>query len=152
MHQLRWTKLSVGLKCARSHRQGFLFLYNTVLQNLHQGFGNEEFCSLCSITFFVSDRQLLFPSLIIITSVCPTIVVWSTKAKSVHLIELTVPQEAIFGQIRRAGCQVLASRLEDQHLRSGCWMLGFGGVTRLLRDRGMSGRKLWKAMKDLTEE
>ncbi len=39
------------------------------------------------------DRQLRFPVEIIATSLHPDIVVWSTKAKSVLLIELTIPAE-----------------------------------------------------------
>ncbi|KAL0159986.1 hypothetical protein M9458_043711, partial [Cirrhinus mrigala] len=39
------------------------------------------------------DRQLRFPTEITTTSLRPDIVVWSTKARSVHLIELTVPLE-----------------------------------------------------------
>lgn len=39
------------------------------------------------------DRQLQFPTEITTTSLQPDIVVWSTKARSVHLIELTVPLE-----------------------------------------------------------
>lgn len=39
------------------------------------------------------DRQLRFPTEITTTSLRPDIVVWSTKAKSVNLIKLTVPME-----------------------------------------------------------
>lgn len=39
------------------------------------------------------DRQLCFPTEITTTSLRPDIVVWSTKAKSVNLIKLTVPME-----------------------------------------------------------
>ena len=39
------------------------------------------------------DRQLRFPVEITATSLRPDLVVWSTKAKSVLLIELTIPAE-----------------------------------------------------------
>ncbi len=58
------------------------------------------------------DRQLCFPVEITATSLRPDIVVWSTKAKSVLLIELIIPAEGgdrgrlrmQEGQVLRAGC------------------------------------------------
>ena len=74
------------------------------------------------------DRQLRFPTEITTTSLRPDIVVWSTKAKSVHLVELTVPMEegieAAFER-KKAKYSDLAAEagwLEDHHLSSGGWM------------------------------
>ena len=39
------------------------------------------------------NKQLRFPTEITTTSLRPDIVVWSSKARAVHLIELTVPSE-----------------------------------------------------------
>ncbi len=39
------------------------------------------------------DKQLVFPSAIVETTLRPDIVMWSTAAKQVLIIELTVPWE-----------------------------------------------------------
>lgn len=39
--------------------------------------------------------HLCFPGEITTTSLCPDIVLWSTKAKSVLLFELTIPAEGV---------------------------------------------------------
>lgn len=108
------------------------------------------------------NKQLRFPTEITTTSLRPDIVVWSTKVRSVHLIELTVPSE---GEIEAAFERKKAkySELAEECRKAG-WKTtiypvevgcrGYVGqsTTRLLRDAGVTGRNLRKATKDLAEE
>lgn len=100
------------------------------------------------------NRKLQFPTEIIIMSPRPDIVVWSTKARSVHIIELTVPQEervkAAFEHKKAkyadlaAECQETGWRTNIFPVEVGC--RGFVGLstTRLLRETGVTGGKLKK--------
>ena len=107
-------------------------------------------------------RQLQFPSEITTTSLRPDIVVWSTKAKTALLIELTVPwEEGIEAAFERkktkysdlaAECREAGWKTTIYPVEVGC--RGFVGqsTTRLLRDAGVTGGKLKKATKELAEE
>jgi hypothetical protein len=108
------------------------------------------------------DRQLRFPTEITTTSLRPDIVVWSTKGRSVHLIELTVPQEggieAAFER-KKAKYSDLAAEYREAGWKAtiypvevGCQ--GFQGLStiRLLRDAGVTGGRLKRATQDLAEE
>ena len=108
------------------------------------------------------DRQLRFPVEITTTSLRPDIVVWSTKAKAVHLIELTVPmEEGIEAAFKRkkakyselaAECRNAGWKTTIYPVEVGC--RGFVGLStiRLLKDTGVTGGTLKKATKVLTEE
>ncbi|TKS75818.1 hypothetical protein D9C73_010021 [Collichthys lucidus] len=89
-------------------------------------------------------------------------VAWSTKAKSVLLIELTIPAEesieAAFEQKKAkyselaAECQMAGWKTTIYPVEVGC--RGYVGLstTRLLRDAGVPGGNLKKATKELAEE
>ncbi|RXN29065.1 hypothetical protein ROHU_018794 [Labeo rohita] len=108
------------------------------------------------------DRQLRFPMEITITSLRPDIVVWSTKARSVHLIELTGPleegMEAAFERKKAkyselaVECREAGWKTTSYPVEVGC--RGFLGLStiRLLREAGVTGGKLRRATKDLAEE
>ncbi|XP_077382825.1 5-azacytidine-induced protein 2 isoform X1 [Festucalex cinctus] len=108
------------------------------------------------------NSQLRFPTEITTTSLRPDIVVWSTEAKVVHLIELTVPAEggieaafehkkAKYSELA-AECREVGWKTTIYPVEVGC--RGYVGLsaTRLLRDAGVTGGKLRKAIKDLAEE
>ncbi|KAL0188639.1 hypothetical protein M9458_015738, partial [Cirrhinus mrigala] len=85
------------------------------------------------------DRQLRFPTEITTTPLRPDIVVWSTKARSVHLIELTVPlEEGIEAAFERKKAKYSELAVE---LPATQW-----------REAGVTGGKLRRATKDLAEE
>ncbi|KAJ8364766.1 hypothetical protein SKAU_G00135970 [Synaphobranchus kaupii] len=142
-------------------------------RNLHQWFGNEECCSLCKRSqrkppaHLVRLQDHAFPGALLssslaTTSLHPDIVVWSTKAKAVLLIELTVPWEkgieaAFEGKKTKyselaAECREAGWKTTIYPVEIGC--RGFVGMstTRLLRDAGVTGGKLKKATKELAEE
>ena len=107
-------------------------------------------------------KQLRFPTEITITSLRPDIVVWSTKARAVHLIELTVPSEegieAAFER-KKAKYSELAAECREAGWKATIYPVEVGcrgyvgqSATRLLRDAGVTGGKLRKAIKDLAEE
>ncbi|KAK0150710.1 hypothetical protein N1851_004671 [Merluccius polli] len=108
------------------------------------------------------DRQLRFPVEITTTSLRPDIVAWSTKAKAVLLIELTIPaEEGIEAAYERkkakyselaAECRIAGWKTTIYPAEVGC--RGYVGLstTRLLRDAGVTGRNLKKAIKELAEE
>ncbi|RXN06597.1 hypothetical protein ROHU_032706 [Labeo rohita] len=108
------------------------------------------------------DRQLRFPTEITITSLRPDIVVWSTKARSVHLIELTVPlEEGIEAAFERkkakyselaVECREAGWKTTSYPVEVGCRsFLGLSTI-RLLREAGVTRGKLRRATKDLAEE
>ena len=108
------------------------------------------------------DRQLRFPTEITTTSLRPDIVVWSSKAKAVHLIELTVPMEegieAAFER-KKAKYSELAAECRDAGWNTTIYPVevgcrGFVGLStiRLLKDTGVTGGTLKKATKELAEE
>lgn len=108
------------------------------------------------------DRQLRFPTEITTTNLRPDIVLWSGTAQAVILAELTVPWEG--------GMEAAFERKKDRYLdliaecREGGWSAvsypvevgcrGFVGAStqRFLKNMGVTGPKLRKALKDLTEE
>ncbi|KAG1932793.1 hypothetical protein F2P79_020826 [Pimephales promelas] len=108
------------------------------------------------------DKQLRFPTEITTTSLRPDIVVWSSKARSAHLIELTVPlEEGIEAAFERkkakyselaAECREAGWKMTVHPVEVGC--RGFLGVStiHLLREAGVTGRRLRRATKDLAEE
>lgn len=110
----------------------------------------------------ILGRQLQFPSKITTTFLRPDIVVWSTEAKAVLIIELTVPsEEGIEAAIERK--KTMYSELAAEYRESG-WKItiytvkvgwrGFMGLstTQLLRDAGVTRGKLKKAPKALAED
>lgn len=108
------------------------------------------------------SRQFQFPCEITTTSLRPDIVVWSTKAKAVLLIELTVPlEEGIEATFERKKTKYseLAAEYREAGWRTTIYPVevgcrGFVGLstTHLLRDTGVTGGKLKKATKELAEE
>ena len=108
------------------------------------------------------DRQLRFPTEITTTSLRPDIVVWSTKARYVHLIELTVPQEGGIESAferKKAKYSELAPECREAGWKATIYPVEFGcrgflglSTTRLLRDAGLTGGRLKRATKDLAEE
>lgn len=112
------------------------------------------------------DRQLRFQGEITTTSLRPDIVVWSTKARSVLLVELTIPaEEGIEEGIEAAHERIMAKYSElAAECREAGWKTsiypveigcrGYVGLstTRLLRDAGVTGGNLRKATKELAEE
>lgn len=108
------------------------------------------------------DKQLRFPVEIIATSLRPDIVVWSTKAKAVLLIELTIPaeegMEAAYER-KKAKYSELAAECREAGWKTTIYPVvvgcrGYMGLstTRLLRDVGVTGGNLKKATKELAEE
>ena len=108
------------------------------------------------------DRQLRFPAEITVTSLHPDIVVWSTKARSVLFIELTVPMEdgieATFER-KKSNYSELAAECREEGWKTTIYPVevgcrGFVGLstTRLLREVGVTRGKLKKATKELSEE
>lgn len=108
------------------------------------------------------NKQLRFPTEIITTSLRPDIVVWSNKARAVHLIELTVPSEegieAAYER-KKAKYSELAAECREAGWKSTIYPVEVGcrgyvglSTTRLLRDAGVTGGKLRKATKELAEE
>ena len=108
------------------------------------------------------NTQLQFPREIAITSLRPDIVVWSVQARVVHLIELTVPSEeeiecaferkkAKYTELA-AECREAGWKATIHPVEIGC--RGYVGLStiRLLKDAGVVGSKLKKAIKDLSEE
>lgn len=87
---------------------------------------------------------------------------WSTKARSIHLIELTVPlEEGIEAAFERkkaryselaAECREAGWKTNIYPVEVGC--RGFLGLStiRLLREAGVTGGRLRRATKDLAEE
>lgn len=108
------------------------------------------------------DRQLCFLTEVTTTSLRPDIVLWSTKAKAVLRIELTVPmQDGIEATLERkkAKCSELAAECREAGwetatypVEGGCQ--GFVGLsaTCLLRDAAVTGRDRKKATKELAED
>ncbi|XP_035527992.1 uncharacterized protein LOC118335673 [Morone saxatilis] len=109
------------------------------------------------------DRQLRFPTEITTTNLRPDIILWSATAQTtVILAELTVPWEGGMGaaferkkdryldltaECREAGWAAVSYPVEV-----GC--RGFVGAStqRFLKNMGVTGPKLRKALKDLAEE
>lgn len=87
---------------------------------------------------------------------------WSTKARSIHLIEFTVPlEEGIESAFERkkaryselaAECREAGWKTNIYPVEVGC--RGFLGLStiRLLREAGVNGGRLRRATRDLAEE
>ena len=108
------------------------------------------------------DKQLVFPREILQTTMRPDIVMWSTAAKRVLIIELTVPWEEgipAAHELKRLKYTELAMECSEtgwtasiHPVEVGC--RGFVGrsALQLLRATGSSGARLQRAVKELAEE
>uniref|UniRef100_A0A3B1JJ67 Reverse transcriptase domain-containing protein n=1 Tax=Astyanax mexicanus TaxID=7994 RepID=A0A3B1JJ67_ASTMX len=106
--------------------------------------------------------KLIFPSEITQTTLRPDVVMWSRAAKKVLIIELTVPWEE--GMLAAYEYKRLKYSDLAAECREGGWTTsihpvevgcrGFVGKStmQLLRDTGMTGTRLKKAVKELAEE
>ncbi len=107
------------------------------------------------------DQKLRFPPEIITTNLRPDLILWSNSQKSLFIVELTVPWEAVIGEAnerKRLKYSDVAAKAVQRGWQTqllpvevGCRGFVAMATTRLLKGLGVRGQALQQAIRLLSE-